>query len=443
MEPGAPHQKIIFFPLFLLSLAACDPDPSTVSFAVEPTISEGMVLQQESRISLTLECKGHLIAVKFRGGTVSAPCVNGIGNLDIETGSAGGPFLLEIIPKTLYSDLNVYVGDVWFAAGQSNMFEESSVSDSDSSLIRFFRYTPFDPSRSSLSWKTARQIETFSTVAARFAQGLQEDLGIPIGIISSASRGTPLSCWQQEGSCYRDQVELFLNFPIKGILWWQGEAEAVAEPSLSTDYGENLERLISQWREAWGIEDLPFLFIQLQRYLFDPRRSFEENNTFHSNWEVIRQAQKSLLELPGTAMVVTFDVTDGDVHPSNKSAIADRLTLAARAMVYGEDIAGSGPLYSHFLQEGDQIRFFFTQTGGGLIVSGSSVIDLELIDNSGNHFPLNAVLEGDTLRVTIDPAIKEHPPFRIGYGYKVYPLGNLYNDEGLPASPFLTESFSN
>jgi sialate O-acetylesterase len=228
---------------------------------------------------------------------------------------------------------------------------------------------------------------------------------------------------------YNAMIAPLLNYRIKGIIWYQGESNT-AKPQ---EYQELFSALIADWRAKWNQGDFPFLYVQLANFME------AEDNPSESDWAELREAQLKTLSVPNTAMAVTVDIGEwNDIHPLNKEDVAKRLALAGRRLAYGdEDVVYSGPIYRSKQIEGNRIVLAFTHTGGGLITRGGDELKQFAIAGADRKFVwAKARIEGDKVVVWNDDITS---PVVVRYGWANNPEGaNLYNKEGLPASPFGT-----
>jgi sialate O-acetylesterase len=150
-------------------------------------------------------------------------------------------------------------------------------------------------------------------------------------------------------------------FRIKGVIWYQGEANA----DRAAQYRSLFPSLINDWRSQWGYP-VPFLFVQLPGYGPDKAQPADYP------WAQLREAQAGALALPGTAMAVAIDVGDAaDIHPKDKQHVAHRLALAAERVAYAEPVLASGPTLASMQVEGRRIRLRFAHTGSGLELRGA------------------------------------------------------------------------
>jgi sialate O-acetylesterase len=231
-------------------------------------------------------------------------------------------------------------------------------------------------------------------------------------------------------SLYNAMLAPVTRFTIKGFVWYQGETNA-GNPN---DYARLQSALISDWRRIWAQGELPFFYVQLPNFMEMQYLPAE------SNWAVLREAQLKTLSVPNTGMAVAIDLGEwNDVHPDRKKEVGDRLALLARQKVYGEkDLVCSGPLYDTAVIEGNRIVISFRETGSGLITNDGESPEQFAIAGADKKFVwAKARIEGNKVIVWSDE-LKE-PKF-VRYAWANNPVNpNLFNKEGLPASPFRTD----
>lgn len=229
---------------------------------------------------------------------------------------------------------------------------------------------------------------------------------------------------------YNTMVAPAINFAVKGILWYQGEANTFKPAA----YGYLLPALIADWRKQWHQPELPFIYAQLPNFME------AQYSPAESQWAELRQQQLKTLSVPHTAMAVTIDAGEwNDIHPTNKKSVGERLAVAAESLVYGnKTIAASGPLYQSAVIDGKKIILSFTGTGSGLIAKGGGELTQFAIAGADHKFIwATARIEGNKVIVWNDEIGQ---PVYVRYAWADNPDGaNLYNKEGLPASPFSTE----
>jgi sialate O-acetylesterase len=257
------------------------------------------------------------------------------------------------------------------------------------------------------------------------------------------ANGEPQRAFNYASAAFNGIVAPVFPFAVRGVLWYQGEHN-----SADTHYQAKLTAMIADWRTKAGDPTLPFLITQLcnwnTEYVRDQVHDFA----------VVREAQRRVTEtVPNTALAVTIDLadqpgegghgTDGlgthSIHPIRKREVGERNALAARAMVYGEKIVGSGPRYKSCKPEGGKLRLTFASVGGGLVVRGDKLVGFSIAGADGKFVAAEAAIEGDTV-VLSAPGVAAPVAVRYGYAQFVNPLCNLYNKDGLPASPFRTDN---
>lgn len=220
---------------------------------------------------------------------------------------------------------------------------------------------------------------------------------------------------------FNAMVAPIIPYAIKGVIWYQGESNS----SKALEYRSLFPRLISDWRGKWGQGNFPFLFVQIAPYREQPPE--------------IRDAQLATLrKLSNVAMVVTTDVGDPEnIHPSNKEPVGQRLALAARAIAYGERIEFSGPLLKSAEFDSKQAVLHFDHIGGGLMSKNGDLKGFEISGIDKKYLQAKAIIVDDTVLVASEQ-VKN--PVAVRYGWTNAPDVNLFNKEGLPASPFQTDA---
>jgi len=245
--------------------------------------------------------------------------------------------------------------------------------------------------------------------------------------------GDPMNSFFLASVLYNGMIHPLAPFPLTGIIWYQGEANAY--PGMAEAYEDNLSAMIEHWRTLWGQDDLPFLYVQLPNLI-------SEKDT----WPILRESQRKALKTPHTGMVVTIDVGDpDDLHPPEKIAIGQRLGLLARKQVYGEDIVASGPMIQSGTPTSQGVRLTFDSIGTGLSTAAIQEGDVfaaatneplrgfETAGADGRFIPAKATIDGINVIVLAEEGL---PIQSVRYAWAPDPDGNLYNREGLPASPF-------
>lgn len=223
---------------------------------------------------------------------------------------------------------------------------------------------------------------------------------------------------------YNGMIAPIRHVAMTGVLWYQGESNA-GRPA---GYRRLFREMVRDWRETWGIGEFPFLFVQLAN--FDP------GDPDPASWAPIREEQRLSLDVPNSAMAVAIDCGEyNDLHPQDKKTVGERLALCARRLAYGEDIVASGPLFKGMERRAGSIRVAFDHVGSGLVARGGGELGgFEVCGADGRFVPARATIDGDGVIVS-SPDVPD--PVHVRYAWRNHPAdANLYNREGLPASPF-------
>ncbi len=235
--------------------------------------------------------------------------------------------------------------------------------------------------------------------------------------------------WQPLG-LYNGMIAPLTNYAIKGVIWYQGESNT-GKP---LEYRKLFPALIADWRAKWNQGDFPFLYVQLANFMEAKGQPSE------SNWAELREAQLRTLAVPNTGMAVTIDLGEwNDVHPLNKEDVGKRLALAAQEIAYGDDdVVHSGPIYESMRSEGNKIILSFKHCGAGLVSRRGDELRHFAIAGADKKFLwAKARVEGNEIVVWHEDVSQ---PVAVRYAWADNPEGaNLYNKEGLPASPFRTD----
>ena len=394
-------------------------------------------------------------------------------------------------PATTLTFSNILMGEVWFCSGQSNMqmpvggdnpkwgqvFNyEREVADADSypdiRLLDVERKTALTPqddfTATANGWQvcSSETIPSFSATAYFFGRTLYRELGVPIGLIHSSWGGTCIETWispealadiksekrgleilagqpqviaehpEQAGNpnvptlLYNAMVHPFLNFRIKGAIWYQGETNAGA----SYQYRDTMPLLIADWRARWGY-DFPFHLVQLSAWL---ERQSDPNAT--SGWAELREAQTMTHQtVPGVGMAVTIDIGDAeDIHPKNKQEVGRRLALQSLVHDYRRTMVCDGPTYAGFQIVGDEIRIRLRSAEGLHTTHGEPVKGFVIAGGDHTFHWAEARIDGKDIVVSC-PDVRH--PLAVRYAWAFNPEVNLVNGAGLPAAPFRTDDW--
>ena len=248
---------------------------------------------------------------------------------------------------------------------------------------------------------------------------------------------------------YNAMIHPLIPFTLRGVIWYQGESNAFK----ADRYKDLLTVLITEWRKRWGMGDFPFYQVQLANYYAPAPEPIITDKRTTDDWVArVREAQVQVTQtVPNTGMAVAIDLGEPSIHPLNKQDVGDRLARFALAETYGKkEIAYQSPIYDSMIKEGSAIRLKFTHCSGGLMVGSKAGLEpVKEVPNgklaqfaiagADHHFVwAEAKIEGDSVIVS-SPTVTE--PVAVRYAWALNPEGrNLYGKNGLPASPFRTDT---
>jgi sialate O-acetylesterase len=242
--------------------------------------------------------------------------------------------------------------------------------------------------------------------------------------------GGPINGQNAPAGLYNAMVAPAIKYKVKGFLWYQGEANT-GKPK---EYEGYTKALVESWRKLFGVDNAPFLWVQLPGFM---DRTYVPTE---SSWAGLRESQLKALSVPNTGMAVAIDLGEwNDIHPDNKKDVGERLALIGEKLGYGNnDIVYSGPVYQSSRIDGNKIILSFNQSGSGLVAVDEESLSQFAIAGADKKFVwADARIEGSTVVVWSD---KVTDPKFVRYAWADNPQGaNLFNKEGLPASPFRTD----
>ncbi|HET8828901.1 MAG TPA: sialate O-acetylesterase [Pelobium sp.] len=493
--------KNLFYCLcFLMAISA---NAIAQNITAASIFGDNMVLQQGINAPIWGASKPNQeLTLSFAGNTLKTKAnKEGKWIIKLPKLKAGGPLKMVIsTPEDSLVFKYVMIGEVWLASGQSNMQmklpainnAQKEISEAKFNQIRFFNvglnisHKPLTQVKG--SWKVCNpeNAKQFSAAAYFFARDLHVDQNVPVGIISASWGGTPAEAWVSGESLinhpdFKDSVKRYQklqknwellyrnflknseiakksnrtikapvmpkekNYPtalynamiapivpygIKGVIWYQGEGNA----RRALQYRSLFPLLINDWRIQWSDKKLPFIFVQLA--------NFKERNTepvASDNWAMLREAQTMALKLPNTGMAVAIDIGDAkDIHPKNKQDVGKRLYLAASHVAYNKPVVYSGPMYESMTINNDKAEISFKHVGTGLTSKGKPLTAFEIAGADKKFYWADAEIFGDKIVLSSKEVSK---PVAVRYAWSSNPAASLYNKEGLPASPFRTDSW--
>jgi len=457
------------FLLFGAILALLYPASARADIKTHPICTDGMVLQQKTKAHVFgFGDAGSSAVVSFRGKEYRSVAGTDAGDwrVTLDNLEAGGPFEMTVTGytedgKTKANTItlkDVYVGEVWVCSGQSNMewklgqsFQpKDDIEKATNPNIRLFTVgrarSPMPLKTVNGNWSACdpKSAPGFSAVGYYFGRDLQATLKVPVGLIHTSWGGTAAEEWTSvpvlaanpehkngnQSTLYNGMLAPLMPFAIKGAIWYQGESNA-SKPEL---YRTLFPMMIKNWRDDWKQGDFPFLFVQLAPY--EP--NWTPGKVSDHNWGHLREAQLFTAQtVKNAGMAVITDVGDvKDIHPTKKGPAGARLALAARAIAYGEKIVYSGPEYDKMEARDGKAILSFKNIGAGLTAKDGELKGFTVAGADNVFKPAKAEIKDDKVIVS---SAEVTEPVSVRYGWSGFMEVNLWNKDGLPASPFRTD----
>lgn len=323
--------------------------------------------------------------------------------------------------------------------------------------LQYYRSTTWQPT-------TPDNAKWFSAIAYYYGRMLRDSLKVPVGLICNAVGGSPTEAWVDRNTletCFPAILKNWLHndfiqdwvrgraaknltndnthlgrhpyepcylyesgilplqkYPIKGVIWYQGESNAHNMEA----HSELFKLLVGSWRSNWSNPTMPFYFVQL-------------SSLNRPSWPWFRYSQLQLMQqIANTGMAVSSDCGDSlDVHPLRKQPVGQRLARWALNKTYGKSITPSGPIYKGVVRSADSLIVSFDYADNLCTSDGKQPSTFEIAEEEGMYYPATAVIEGNTVRLT-SPEVKN--PRYVRYGWQPFTRANLINGDALPASTF-------
>lgn len=482
-QAPAAHRIVV---IAIVAMATAVPAVVQADVTVSPLFSDAMMLQRGQPIHVWGQATpGEEVRVALGDVTRSAAAdLDGRWIVELPACAAGENLDLVVEGRNRIMISDVVFGDIWLCAGQSNMAwplhacaAKDDIAAAEFPRIRRIKIAteasvePNEEPPVKTPWQRCRPdtAKDFTGVGFYFAREVLAKTGVPIGLLDDNWNGTRIERWigrdaaaavpelardlaARGGAGWSDihnaMIHPLARFPIKGVLWYQGESNSNEGDS----YFHKLRALIGGWRRQWGRDDLPVYLVQLAN-----GGGPNEDPTGGAGCMRVREAQARALTVPRTGLVVAIDTVppaeaQANLHSTNKYDVGVRLARWALHHDYGmASLEPSGPLFESMAVEGDRVRISFTHVGSGLMIGRKSGREPLLEDQSGRlrrfaiagadrqWFWADATIDGNTVLVS-SPEVRA--PVAVRYAYSNNPEGaNLYNRAGLPAAPFRTDSW--
>ncbi|MDR2683450.1 MAG: sialate O-acetylesterase [Dysgonamonadaceae bacterium] len=446
-----------------------------------------MVLQQQSAVKLwgNARKKTNVTIKTAWNDNVYIVTSNDAGDwlAEVQTPIAGGPYKISISDGEEIVLKNILIGEVWFCSGQSNMempvkgfngqpvkgsFDVIAKANADTPIrmfttdseagrwVRQFSKQPQTDCKGRWLENTPENVANISAVSYYFARYIQSTLGVPVGIIVSSWGGSKVEPWMSREAfaafpeidlsfldnkdevknptqvpvvLYNAKIAPFINFAIRGFLWYQGESNRG-----DTDlYGRLMQAFVKDLRAKWNRGDLPFYYVQIAPFNYD---GVERTSAAR-----LREVQEqNMRDIPRSGMVTTMDIGDPLlIHPGDKETVGNRLAYWALGETYNRIHTGYAPPTYKSMEIADRsILLTFDHVEQGICPIQAELKGFEIAGEDRVFVPANAVEKGGKIVVSSE---KIEKPVAVRYLYKNYAEASVFNIYGIPASPFRTDNW--
>lgn len=395
--------------------------------------------------------------------------------------SSDKPANMTIASSNTITLSNVLVGEVWLCSGQSNMEYPMKLYQGyakpkrgiDSAALELEKSYPniriflvekvlSTPDVTTSGWNEASGValEKFSAAGFYFAKNIQQELNVPVGVISSSWGGSRIEPWTPAeaykalpafasesektpfmidsvapGRNYRSMIQPLVPLALRGFLWYQGETNVMLNDGMR--YADKMQALVEGWRKQWGSDDLPFYSVLIAPYYYTKRKDRLPHTpeTLAEFWE----AQTESLKIPRTGLAVVTDLVDNlsDIHPPYKWEVGRRLSLLALANDYKKNVISSGPVFKSMKVKKDKAVLSFNNANGLHSANGESLTWFTVAGKDGKFIPASAEINGNKITVSAEGITK---PAAVRFAWNETAMPNLVNSAGLPAVPFRTDA---
>ncbi len=451
--------------------------------------SDNMVLQQNTVVKMRGTAKPNAkvtVTPSWNSGSITVTAdAKGSWTADLSTPGAGGPYSITLSDGEKLVLNNVLVGEVWFCSGQSNMempvrgFDRQPVDNAadyiskakpsknirafvtdsrDGSWIRQSSKTPLDDMEGEWVVNSPEKVANVSAIAYLFADYLNNVLDVPVGVLVSTLGGSRIEAWlssdvaslypevdkshlQSDGeiksifndACvlYNAKVAPLQMFPIRGMLWYQGESNR-DNPEL---YEKMMPAMVKDYRESWNCGEFPVYFVEIAPFNYEGPDGVSAARFREAQTEVMKSTPKCEIV---SALDAGHPVS---IHPTDKATVASRLARLALVDTYGQTGYGvKSPVYNSIDIQGKKVYVNVDNVPHGLSPMWTDLEGFEIAGSDKVFYPAKAEIETSTCRLVVWNDDIESP-VAVRYAYHNYPKVSVYDTYGLPLLPFRSDKW--
>ena len=224
-------------------------------------------------------------------------------------------------------------------------------------------------------------------------------------------------------ACYNAMLYPLRNYPISGVLWYQGESNT----SRPKEYQQLLENLMDNWRTIWNNETLPFFIVQLPNFMAPTHTPSE------SGWVTLRESQRrATVNDDNAQLVVGLGLGEwNDIHPLRKKDLAERASIEIRKKIYKQDVITTPQLVKGEILDDVVILSFSDEILGD---ETGEVFDFEISEDGRRYHNAKAVIKNNKVYISNSNI---HRPVSVRYAWSNSPPNaNLMGKNNLPLPTF-------
>ncbi|MDX2178684.1 MAG: sialate O-acetylesterase [Bryobacteraceae bacterium] len=363
---------------------------------------------------------------------------------------AGGPYKLEMRAGGARAVVqNLFVGDIWMLAGQSNMEGVGNLDavaiEPPNRMVQTFdmideKWQPakeplhnIPGSVDKIHWTLARRESRLTGpelaefvknrkkgagLGLPFAVAYSKAAGVPVGLLPCAHGGTSMDQWDPAkwdkaapgDSLYGSAMRRLqaAGGKIKGILWYQGESDA--NPKVQPAFRAKFENLVARFRADTGDNALPFYYVQIGRHV---------NAANVEAWNMVQEDQRLAEQTIANSAV--FGALDVDLDDGIHVGTSDLKRIGANMAAFAAGKAKRGPRPQAPVVEFNTIRVKISDFNGTLASAGRPT-GFAILDAAGVPQPMiyKTELAGDTIVLHFQGKLPEGAQLRYGHGKDPY-----------------------